>query len=258
MAIRIVLVLLLSLIGQENVSANNFDHDLARGGRDPVPSPVQDAPLPRKPIHPKCLDGKNERALLVTHYYVPLLKDYDHFNCDQLEGTCIYQKNGVPWLHNYGYQDQPLSEARCKNGYGNKQNCIHPCRSLAASMTHHTFGEIIFFKELVGMKCGNAKRDGVEFVHDGFMVVTDTGSPKHFNKRGRFDYFWGRCKNFKGGECFEGATDITAALSHKDYCMVWNPNTPSRNRDVKTGFIRKVKAEARKRGDKEAADDFDL
>ncbi len=209
-------------------------------------------------INPNCLDGKKEKAGLVTHYFVPLLQDYDHFLCHILEGTCIYMKDGVPWLHNYGYEDEPLADARCKNGYGNRENCLHPCRALAASMKHHTWGEVIFFKNLVGMKCGNKERDGFEMIHDGYMVVIDTGSPKYFNKRVRFDFFLGRCGNFNNGECFEGGPQITTALSNSDYCVVWDPKKPNRNKSLKDNFVKKVKREAIERQDYEAAVDFEL
>lgn len=209
-------------------------------------------------INPNCLDGKVEKSKLVTHYYVPLLEEYDHYNCHILEGTCIYMKDGVPWLHNYGYEDEPLADARCKNGYGNKENCLHPCRALAASMKEHTWGEVIFFKNLVGLKCGNRERDGFELVHDGYMVVIDTGSPRYFNKRGRFDFFLGRCKNFRNGECFEGGPTISNALSNSDYCVVWDPKRPNRNKALKDNFVKTVKKEAIERNDREAAVDFEL
>lgn len=199
-----------------------------------------------------------QKANLVTHYFIPLFEAYDDYHCDKLEGTCIYKKNGEPWLHNYGYPDQRLADARCKNGYGNNQNCLNPCRVLAASMKHHTYGEIIYMPELVGKRCGNLARDGFEIpVHDGYMIVMDTGSPKHFNKQGRFDFFWGRCENNRGGLCFEGAVDISNKLSNSNYCIAWNPKDPKKNTKIKDEFIKKVRIEATLRRDYEAGKDFD-
>ncbi len=195
---------------------------------------------------------------LVTHYMIPLLENYDHFVCDQLEGTCIYKKDGVEWLHNFGYTDEPLSQARCKNGYGNQQNCLHPCRVLAASMKHHTFGQIIFMKELVGQRCGNLARDGFEMIHDGYVVVFDTGSPRHFNKKGRFDFFWGRCKDDRGGECFEGGVEITAATSYGNYCIAWDPKKPKTNVAIKNAFTKMIRTEATLRRDYNASSEFSL
>src|SRR5438046_99044 len=81
------------------------------------------------PINPNCQDALKTKQ--VTHYMIPLLKSYNHKICDTIEGTCIYDKNGTQYMHNYGKSDQPLSQERCKNGYGNQSNCLHPCRTLA-------------------------------------------------------------------------------------------------------------------------------
>ncbi len=210
-----------------------------------------------KAIHPKCLPNKSATTKLVTHYYVPLLEVYDDFTCNKMEGTCIYKKNGVEWLHNYGYQDQPLEDARCKNGYGNVQNCLNPCRTIAASTKHHRSGEVIFIKNLVGQRCGS-RRDNTDMIHDGYVVVGDTGSQKHFNAPGRFDFFWGRCKDKSNGVCHEGALAISQAITKASYCMVWNPADPLKNEDIKVGFVTKVKREALRRDDYGAAEDFDL
>lgn len=208
-------------------------------------------------IHPYCLPGKTGQTRLVTHYYVPLLEAYNHFTCNRMEGTCIYKKNKELWLHNYGYEDQLLSLARCKNGYGNKQNCLNPCRTIAASMQYHRVGEVMFIPALVGKQCGS-ERDGTAMIHDGYVVVGDTGAPSHFNAPGRFDFFWGRCKDRRNGVCYEGAEPVSRAASKSDYCMVWNPADPLKNTNIKLDFTRKIKDEAIARSDLGAADDFDL
>jgi hypothetical protein len=209
-------------------------------------------------ISPSCLPNTTLKTKEVTHYMIPLLDAYQPRICDVIEGTCIYGKNGVDYIHNVGYPDVPLAQSHCKNGWGNKRNCLHPCRTLAASMKYHQFGQIVFLKELVGKKCGNLQRDGFEMIHDGYMVVLDTGSPTHFNATGRFDFFWGRCKNQKGGECFEGAIPISSATSKTDFCTVWDPRHPQANADIKNAFVQQVKAEDRARGDMGAAQDFAL
>lgn len=206
-------------------------------------------------IHSSCLPGQSFTTKTVTHYYVPLLERYDDFTCDQMEGTCIYKKNGVEWLHNFGYADQKLSQARCKNGYGNSSNCLNPCRTIAASMTHHRWGEIVFIKALVGKKCG-MRRDGTEMIHDGFVMVGDTGAPSHFNAPGRFDFFWGRCKNKSNGVCHEGAVGLSDPSSNSSYCKVWNPADPNTNADIREEFLEKVRQEALNRGDLGAAEEI--
>lgn len=212
---------------------------------------------PPAPIHPNCLPGKTATTRKVTHYYVPLLESYSHFTCDKMEGTCIYNKVKVPWLHNFGYEDQPLADARCKNGYGNKQNCLNPCRTIAANNRYHRFGEVHFIPALVGKKCGSP-RDGTEMIHDGYVVVGDTGAPSHFDAPGRFDFFWGRCRDRSNGVCHEGAYPISRDATESPYCMVWNPADPLKNVDIKVAFQNKVIQEAIDRGDQGAAQDFDL
>jgi hypothetical protein len=138
------------------------------------------------------------------------------------------------------------------------KNCLHPCRVVAASMAHHTFGEVLFIKDLVGKKCGNLLRDGFEIIHDGYVVVYDTGSPVHFHEKGRFDFFWGRCKDSSDGVCHEGAEEISQATSHGDYCVVWDPKHPAVNASFKDSFSQSVRAEALSRGDTEAAAEFNL
>lgn len=209
-------------------------------------------------IHPDCLAGTAAMTKAVTHYMVPLLKKYDHQVCDVIEGTCIYKQSGTQYIHNYGRSDISLTQAQCKNGWGNHQNCLHPCRTIAASMAHHQYGQIVFMKELAGQKCGNLKRDGFEMIHDGYVVVMDTGSPVYFHEVGRFDFFWGRCQNQKSGECFEGAIPLSSATSHSEFCTVWDPSRPQINQDVKNRFVQKVKDEDRQRGDVGAANDFNL
>lgn len=218
---------------------------------------TSEPPKESPPVAPFCLPGKSGTTKLVTHYYVPLLDSYSHFTCDKMEGSCIYNKKKDQWLHNFGYTDQLLSEARCKNGYGNKQNCLNPCRTVAASMRFHRVGEVHFIPSLVGKKCGSA-RDGTEMVHDGYVVVADTGAPSHFNEPGRFDFFWGRCKDKSQGVCREGAETLSRAATSSPYCMVWNPADPLKNVEIKVDFQNHVIQEAIDRGDQGAAVDFDL
>ncbi len=220
--------------------------------------PEQQIETTEAPVGPNCLPRKSFVAKRVTHYYVPLLTSFNAFTCNKMEGTCIFKKKGEQWLHNYGREEERLSKAACKNGYGNKSDCLHPCRVLAASMKHHRYGQVLYFPKLVGLKCGNKERDGFELTHDGYMVVLDTGSPTHFNDQGRFDFFWGRCKDRNGGLCLEGATTISDTLSNTPYCVAWDPGDGQKNVEVKLNFVTKVRNEALARGDSRQAADFDL
>jgi hypothetical protein len=95
-------------------------------------------------------------------------------------------------------------------------------------------------------------------IHDGYVVVADTGAPSHFNQPGRFDFFWGRCKDKSQGVCREGAETLSRAASNSPYCMAWNPMDPLKNIDIKVDFQNHVIQEAIDRGDQGAAADFDL
>lgn len=202
--------------------------------------------------------GKTRNTTRVTAYYIPLLNKYKKGPCKNMEGVCRYKKDGIEYLANYGQPTVKLKDAFCKNGigYGIKQNCTHPCRSLAASTRHHNGGEVIFFPELVGKTCGTGRN---RMIHDGFMVVNDTGDARRFNKEGRFDFFWGECKKFKKGVCLDpGAIEITRILSGNNYCRAWRAQDPLYNKNVKVAFYNAVRSEAIARGDNLAASAFDL
>lgn len=152
----------------------------------------------------------------------------------------------------------PLEKAECKNGvgYGRTWNCTHPCRSLAANPKYHRPGEIIFFPALVGKTCGAGKN---AMIHDGFMVVNDTGSSTHFNREGRFDFFWGECRNSHNGMCMDpGAIQISTLLSDSPYCRAWRPGDPNYNEGIKIVFQDAVRAQAFASDDNRMAAGFDL
>lgn len=202
--------------------------------------------------------GRARGTRRVTVYYVPLLKKFNAGPCHRMEGVCRFWKDGREYIANYGKPSVPLSAAFCKNGigYGLTRNCTHPCRSLAASTRHHRGGEVIFFPDLVGKSCGTGKN---KMVHDGFMVVNDTGHPKHFNAEGRFDFFWGECRRFRNGVCLDaGAREMSAILSGGRFCRAWRPHDPFHNSRLKTAVMNAVRTEAIVRGDIKAAAVFDL
>ena len=212
----------------------------------------------------------------VTHYYVPLLGSSppNKRNCHTIEGVCKYLIDGKAYIYNYTGESAPggaafaayakdhdalVSEALCKHGkgYGINSNCTHPCRSLAASTTHHTRGELLFFPKLVGVACGSGNST---ITHDGYMLVNDTGAKRHFNRTGRFDFFWGDCNSFnQNAVCLDGnALAIDRDLDNAEYRLIWTPEAPDTNRDVARSFSATVRAEALKRGDGPEAIKFDI
>jgi hypothetical protein len=170
-----------------------------------------------------------------------------------VEGVCRYWSNGVEYIANYGKPNVPLKSAYCKNGigYGLPANCTHPCRTLAAATGIYKGGEVLFFPELVGRQCGSGPN---KMIHDGFMVVNDTGAEKIFKHEGRFDFFWGECNKFKDGVCQDsGAREVAKALTHSAFCRVWRPGDPDYNAEIAIAFQNAIRTEAIARGDGNAA-----
>jgi hypothetical protein len=174
--------------------------------------------------------GGIKQAASVTHYYIPPNTTAGDYRC----------RNG------FGYFGQP-------NMAG---TCLHPCRSLAADPRFHRPGEVIFFKNLVGLKCGSGAN---QMIHDGFMVVTDNGNPEVINIEGRFGTFWGRCQTEQNGFCLDdGAIAMDFALTFSEYCRTWRPQDPLHHSDLKLALYNQIRSEAAHRGDNQAASSFDL
>lgn len=172
------------------------------------------------------------------------------------------EKQAASVTHYYISPGAKVGDYRCKNGlayFGQPAmagTCLHPCRSLAADPRYHRPGEVIFFKNLVGLSCGTG-RD--KMVHDGFMVVTDNGNPDAINIEGRFGLFWGQCTVEQNGFCMdEGAIALDFALTFSPYCRAWRPNDPLYHDNIKLAVYNTVRSEAVRRGDNMAASKFDL
>ncbi len=172
------------------------------------------------------------------------------------------EKQAASVTHYYIAPGTKVGDERCKNGlayYGQPAmagTCLHPCRALAADPRYHRPGEVIFFKNLVGMTCGTG-RD--KMIHDGFMVVTDNGNPDAINIEGRFGLFWGRCTAEQNGFCMdEGAIALDFTLTFSPYCRAWRPNDPLYHDNIKLAVYNAVRSEAARRGDHLAASKFDL
>ncbi len=177
-------------------------------------------------------------------------------------GAMGAEKMAASVTHYYISPGTTVGDYRCKNGFAYfgqpamAGTCLHPCRALAADPRYHRPGEVIFFKNLVGLTCGTG-RD--KMVHDGFMVVTDNGNPDAINIEGRFGLFWGKCTVEQNGFCLdEGAIALDFALTFSPYCRAWRPADPLHNDHIKLALYNTVRREAVRRGDNHAASKFDL
>lgn len=158
----------------------------------------------------KC--GSLRSGTTVTHYFLPILKEFKNYECKTLEGQCVYMKNGVETLYNDGVGHQPRSQAKCKYGYGNRSNCLTPCLSVAADRRFHNIGETLYFPNLKGTIC-NGKP------HDGIVRVDDVGGA--IKGANRFDFYMGECRSITSGVCFDPpGMPLQQKMDKSSYCVV--------------------------------------
>lgn len=85
-------------------------------------------------------------------------------------------------------------EARCPYGYGVKALCLDPFYSIAADLTIHKVGEVIFVPKLVNTRLP----DGT--LHNGYLIIRDRGEA--ILGADRFDFFTGFFGPYDSGNVF--------------------------------------------------------
>lgn len=70
---------------------------------------------------------------------------------------------------------------RCPFGYGARGICLDPFFTVAADLTIHKLGDVIFVPSIKGVKLPNGE------VHDGYLIVRDKGGA--IKGKNRFDFF---------------------------------------------------------------------
>lgn len=106
-----------------------------------------------------------------------------------IEGTCALVRGNETKLINYVDQNKqgvPLFKEvgeKCPYGYGVKNICLDPYYTVAADLTVHDPGEVIFVESVKGTKLPNGE------VHDGFFIVRDRGGA--IKGAHRFDFYTG-------------------------------------------------------------------
>ncbi|MES2803520.1 MAG: 3D domain-containing protein [Bdellovibrionota bacterium] len=105
-----------------------------------------------------------------------------------IEGTCaiiddevtvinyVDQKAGVPLF-------TEVDKDKCPYGLGVKNICLDPYYTVAADLTYHDPGDVIFVEEMKGTKLPNGE------VHAGFFIVRDRGGA--IKGANRFDFYTG-------------------------------------------------------------------
>jgi hypothetical protein len=74
-------------------------------------------------------------------------------------------------------------EDRCPYGYGVRNICLDPFYSVAADLTIHKPGDVIFVPRLVGVKLPDGS------FHNGYLIIRDEGG--RIVGENRFDFFTG-------------------------------------------------------------------
>ena len=107
-----------------------------------------------------------------------------------IEGTCAIKHKGETTIINYIDENQAgvalfkaVDKDTCPYGYGVKNICLDPYYTVAADLTYHKPGDVIFVEEMKGTKLPNGE------VHDGFFIVRDKGGA--IKGANRFDFYTG-------------------------------------------------------------------
>ncbi|AZZ36321.1 murein transglycosylase [Bdellovibrio sp. qaytius] len=112
----------------------------------------------------------------------------DYKTC-AIEGTCAIKHDGEVTIINYVEQRngidlfKAVDKETCPYGLGVKNICLDPYYTVAADLTYHDPGDVIFVEEMKGTKLPNGE------VHDGFFIVRDKGGA--IKGANRFDFYTG-------------------------------------------------------------------
>lgn len=100
-------------------------------------------------------------------------------------------------------------EDRCPYGYGVRQICLDPFYSVAADLTIHKPGDVIYVPKIVGVQLP----DGT--YHNGYLIVRDEGG--RIIGEHRFDFFTGFFGPFDNDNSFYrlGLNDITRRFGYQ-------------------------------------------
>jgi 3D (Asp-Asp-Asp) domain-containing protein len=137
---------------------------------------------------------KDEQEKILTQ----LCKD-EVYNC-AMQGSCFYL--GKEGVRLFAYKKMVkvevpetkkiISQPRfrlnqsftiCPQGMGAHNVCLDPYRSVAADPKFHKIGDVLYMPILKDQKLPNGE------IHDGYMIVRDTGGA--IKGEGRFDFFIG-------------------------------------------------------------------
>ncbi|MGZ6479114.1 MAG: hypothetical protein ACXWQE_07425 [Bdellovibrionales bacterium] len=158
----------------------------------------------------------------VTQYFTKHVASENDRACKKGgEGTCRFTRGNVTYIKTVDEAAIPVDNTPCKFGRGKNDICLSPCTTVAADLTKHSVGDIIYFPKLKGTKCSDGSVN-----KDGKAVVIDSGDAFKKERRGanEFDFFIGDCKNVSGNnECLDAEnSDVEAKLKDQslEYCTL--------------------------------------
>lgn len=112
----------------------------------------------------------------------------DYTSCVK-QGTCLVNETSGLRMINFTtrrgkiplFSDKIKKE--CPYGLGLKDICLDPYFTIAADLTHHKLGEVIYIPTVKGLRLPNGEE------HEGYFIVRDSGTNLKSDKR--FDFFTG-------------------------------------------------------------------
>lgn len=124
-------------------------------------------------------------------------ESYD--NC-LLQGSCYVVEDqktrnfNVTKKKDGTYRFAEKKEDRCPYGYGVQALCLDPFYSIAADLSIHKVGDVIFVPRLVGLRLPDGSK------HNGYLVIRDQGGA--IIGEDRFDFFTGFFGPYDKGNVF--------------------------------------------------------
>lgn len=134
-----------------------------------------------------------------------------------MQGTCLVVQNGIAQLLNYSgtqggarfftFTDRSI----CPFGFGVKKICLDPYFSVAADLSYHKAGDVIYVPKLRGVALPDGR------THDGYVIVRDTGG--NIVGQDRFDFFTGDL-NYKDPRNVFGTMGLASKKNRFQYTKV--------------------------------------
>lgn len=129
---------------------------------------------------------------------ISLCKD-SYYNC-LMQGSCFVVEGQRTRNFNFTkkvngtHRFAERKEDRCPYGYGVRALCLDPFYSVAADLTIHKVGDVIYIPKLVGVPLPDGGR------HTGYLIIRDEGGA--IVGEDRFDFFTGFFGPYDKGNVF--------------------------------------------------------